>query len=83
MNVIELDVSALEPCEPLERILEALPRLGAGDWLRVRHRREPRPLYGLLAEGGFRWWTRCDERGCEIRIWRDGDAGAEQAALDA
>ena len=39
-----LDVSDLEPPEPLERILDALDQLGTGDWLHVRHRREPFPL---------------------------------------
>ena len=80
MRVIDLDVSALEPPEPLERILAVLPDLGGGRWLRVRHRREPHPLYGLLAEAGYRWQTRRDGEGWEIRVWREGDGMAESDA---
>ena len=49
-----LDVSELEPCEPLERTLAALAGLGSGDYLRVLHRREPRLLFPLLERQGLR-----------------------------
>lgn len=52
-NVLRLDVSALEPPEPLEQILAALRSLPADTALRVNHRREPLPLYPLLAELHF------------------------------
>lgn len=52
-----LDVSALQPPEPLERILDALADLPAGDWLRVRHHREPHPLYGMLRNMDYHWHT--------------------------
>lgn len=45
-----LDVSDLEPPEPMERILDALDEMPAEDCLRVRHRREPYPLYNNLIE---------------------------------
>lgn len=65
-----LDVSDLEPPEPLERILDALDTLGAGDWLHVRHRREPFPLYGFLQRLGYVWRTeRTGEAAFEILIW--------------
>jgi uncharacterized protein (DUF2249 family) len=65
-----IDVSALEPPEPLERILDALADLPSGDWLLVRHRRDPVPLYRMLREMGYRWETTClaTDR-FEILIW--------------
>lgn len=47
----QLDVSELEPCEPLERTIEAIKRLKRGDVLRIVHRREPHLLYPLLEKG--------------------------------
>ena len=77
-----LDVSDLEPCEPLERTLEAMKLLNAGDYLRVLHRREPHLLYPLLEKGGYCWFTRPGETSqFEILIWRQGDSSAESAAL--
>ena len=43
-----LDVSTLEPCEPLELTLSATRDLSTGDYLKVVHRREPHPLFPLL-----------------------------------
>lgn len=77
-----LDVSDLEPCEPLERTLAAIALLKTGDFLRVLHRREPHLLYPLLEKGGFAWLTRSGETSrFEILIWRRGDKRAESAAL--
>jgi uncharacterized protein (DUF2249 family) len=79
-----IDVSMLEPCEPLERTLEAVRQLGEGDYLRVIHRREPNLLYPLLGESGFVW--RCcpgGPSGFQIFIWRQGDQVAEAAAEGA
>lgn len=77
-----LDVSNLEPCEPLERTLATVARLEAGDYLRILHRREPHLLYPLLEKGGFSWLTRTGEKTLfEILIWRRGDKSAESAAL--
>lgn len=65
-----LDVSGLEPPEPLERILDALADLPEGDWLRVRHRREPHPLYGMLRNMDYRWYTVArSPDDFEILIW--------------
>lgn len=64
-----VDVSSLAPPEPLERILDALIDLPTGDWLRVHHRREPFPLYGLLERGGFRWRTERHGDEVDIVIW--------------
>ena len=77
---LSLDVSDLEPCEPLQRSLDAVRGLGAGDHLRVIHRRDPKLLYGLLDEMGFAWHTR--EGGpsrFEIFVWKRGDGRAESS----
>ena len=74
-----LDVSQLEPCEPLERTLAALARLPQGEYLRVLHRMEPHPLYPILAQQGFNWLTRQGEKTpIEILIWHKDDLEAEQ-----
>lgn len=77
-----LDVSDLEPCEPMERSLAAVAELAPGDHLRILHRREPFPLYEILAERGFNHRTIPGRRtSFEILVWRIGDAAAE-AAVD-
>lgn len=53
LAIIPIDVSELEPPEPMERILVRLRQLQAGQLLRVRHRREPIPLYPMLEQGGY------------------------------
>lgn len=65
-----IDVSELEPPEPLEQILDALADLPDGGWLRVTHRRDPVPLYRMLRDMGYRWKTDCLATGrFEILIW--------------
>jgi hypothetical protein len=67
---LQLDVSGLEPPEPLERILDALDQLAADDCLRARLRREPFPLYGFLQRLGYAWRTeRTGEVAYEVLIW--------------
>ncbi|MES2319336.1 MAG: DUF2249 domain-containing protein [Pseudomonadota bacterium] len=48
-----LDLRGLEAPEPLERVLDALDRLPAGEHLCMLIEREPRPLYRILANNGF------------------------------
>ncbi len=73
-----LDVSLLEPCEPMERILTAIKDLPEGDYLRVIHRREPYPIYPMLEQAGFVWRTEsCGPSEFRIFIWRRGDVAAE------
>jgi uncharacterized protein (DUF2249 family) len=73
-----LDVSRLEPCQPMERILATIPNLQAGEYLQVLHRMEPPPLYRILAQQGFAWLTQSGHKTpIEIYIWRDGDRKAE------
>lgn len=67
-----LDVRELEPPVPLERIIDTLESLPSDDWLRVRHNREPYPLYNLLRQMEFTWDTRWLGGDCIIRIWHEG-----------
>ena len=70
MVIVPIDVSELEPPEPMERIVARLKQLQAGQLLRVRHRREPFPLYPMLEEAGYKHC--CIPSGTEaflIYIW--------------
>jgi uncharacterized protein (DUF2249 family) len=64
-----LDVRALAPPEPLERVLDALADLPAGGRIWVLHRREPFPLYDLLQTMGYSWRTQGRDDRFEILIW--------------
>jgi len=76
-----IDVSKLEPPEPLERILDSLAEMAPGDWLKVLHHREPYPLYGMLRNMGYCWSTIPGEvTSIEILIWpeeQEAPPGAE------
>jgi len=50
---LTLDVRGLPAPEPLERCLEALAGLRAGQCLQLLIDREPHPLYAILDRGGF------------------------------
>ncbi len=81
MHEILIDVSTLPPCEPLERVLAALEKLTDGDYIRMRHRREPLLLYPMLEDRGFHFLTvphREDD--FTILIWRAEDAEAAAGA---
>lgn len=79
-----LDVSELEPPEPMERILAAIGPLAEGDHVHAYHRREPFPLYAILEKQGFKWRTERDAAGMyHIFIWRGDDAAAAEAAARA
>ena len=68
-----LDVSDLEPPEPMERILDTLADIPEDDWLLVRHRRDPVPLYRILTDMGYQWRTeRLAPGRFEILIWLAG-----------
>lgn len=75
-----LDVSDLEPPEPLVQTLAAADRLQPGQYLRMLHRRDPCLLFGNLDEGGFSYLQREGKKtAVEVFIWRQGDAVAEAA----
>lgn len=63
-----LDVSDLPAPEPLERTLDALSELPAGDRLVLRLRREPVPLYSMLRTMGYRWQAADHQGTWEILI---------------
>ena len=68
-----LDVRDRQPPEPLELILAELDELPAQDWLRVRHRRDPVPLYNILREMGFKWHSCWVADEIEIVIWHEAN----------
>ncbi len=74
---IALNVSHLQPCEPLERVLDALTLITPGQYLRVFHSREPFPLYDILHKRGFEHRTiNGTTTPFEIFIWQAGDDAA-------
>ncbi len=52
-KIIQLDVSSLEPPEPMLKILETLPKMDDNTILLVHHHRDPLMLYEKLEERGF------------------------------
>ena len=66
-----LDLRALPPPEPMERVLDALDNLPAGAALRVLLAREPYPLYGMLERMGWRWQSAWQGGDCLVTITRD------------
>lgn len=69
-SYLDLDVCGLEAPEPLERVLDGLGRLQAGQRLRVLIPREPYPLYSILDRNGYLHETRCREDFLyEVVIW--------------
>jgi len=78
-----LDVSTLEPCEPLNRILAALEELNEGEYLHVLHRMEPQPLYRILEQRNFAWRLENGKRApIELFIWQRVDTKAESFVLN-
>jgi hypothetical protein len=77
---ILLDVSDLEPPEPLELTLDAAEDLESGQYLRMLHRRDPCLLYGNLDNNHFKYLQReGSTTAVELFIWREGDAEAADA----
>jgi len=75
-----LDVSDLEPPEPLVLTLEAAEQLQAGQYVRMLHRREPCMLYGNLDDNGFKYFQREGfTSAVEVFIWRKDDTVAASA----
>lgn len=75
-----LDVSMLEPCEPMERALQALQELASGEYLCLQHRQEPHLLYPMLERAGMGWYTRHGEQTAwEVLIYRQQDTVARAA----
>ena len=75
-----LDVSELEPCEPMERALEAVRDLQAGEYIRMIHRQEPHLLYPMLERLGMAWHTR-EGMPIEVLIYRADDEIARRTVM--
>ncbi len=72
---VQIDVSGLEPPEPMVRVLEALDLLESGGRLRVLIDRQPVPLYQVLQRNGYSHLTSARDDGLyEVLIWIIGDA---------
>jgi TusA-related sulfurtransferase len=74
-KVLVLDVSNLEPPQPMIAILEKIQELGPREVLEVFHHREPIPLYSLLEEAGFTHEIeKLDENHYRLTIQRKNDS---------
>lgn len=70
-KVHALDVSRLDPPEPMVAILAKIQELGPKDILEVTHHREPFPLYAHLEEAGFAHEIeKLGENRYRLKIWR-------------
>jgi len=58
MELIFIDVSELEPPEPMTKILYALSTSLPSQCLHINHRREPFPLYDKLNTAGWQYLCR-------------------------
>lgn len=77
---ILLDVSELEPPEPLVQTLEAAEQLQPGQFIRMLHRREPCMLYDNLDDDRFTHYQRKgDITAVEVFIWLKHDEAATEA----
>ncbi len=75
-----LDVSELEPPDPLVLTLETAEQLKPGQYLRMLHRRNPCLLYGNLDDNAFKYLQRDGlTTAVEVFIWRKNDTEAERA----
>ena len=80
---VVLDVSELEPPEPLVLTLEAAEQLLPGQYLRMLHRRDPCMLFVNLDDYHFKYYQRKGTSSAvEVFIWSENDTDAA-AAVEA
>jgi uncharacterized protein (DUF2249 family) len=72
-NEILVDARGLEPPEPMEKVMQVLALLRAGQSIRMLLHREPFPLYAILAERGYRHETRMEADGSYVILIRQSD----------
>jgi uncharacterized protein (DUF2249 family) len=73
-KIIELDVRALSPPEPMMKILEVIPQVDEKTLLFVHHHREPLFLYEKLQARGYKWHVKkIAENYFHVKIWKDGE----------
>ena len=77
---IKLDVSSMEPPEPMLAIFSALAQLPEQHRLDVYHRRQPYPLYGILQQTGYLYRCQPLQQGYLIQIWPSDNADRESLA---
>lgn len=58
-----LDLRGMFPPEPMERVLDALAGLLAGQQIRLLIEREPHPLFRILERNNYRYTTTEPEPG--------------------
>lgn len=77
VKVIKLDVSELEPPQPMRVICQKLEDMPQGTILHVFHRRKPVPLFELLQERyNYRHIEQSENRH-DIYIWDKQDTDAQ------
>jgi uncharacterized protein (DUF2249 family) len=67
-SVINLDVRGLEPPIPMEKALDKVAHLNAGQALHLLIHREPFPLYELLDGMGYAHRTEAQDNGDYVVI---------------
>ena len=66
---IIIDVHELPPPAPFDIVIDKLPSLMAGEYIKMQHRMQPFPLYDMLLENGFRYKVTDGEYGFDVYIW--------------
>lgn len=74
---ILVDARDLEPPEPMEMVMRTLALLRPGQTIRLLLHREPFPLYPLLAERGYRHFTRMEADGSYVILIQPADAAPD------
>ncbi|MDP1924124.1 MAG: DUF2249 domain-containing protein [Thiobacillus sp.] len=74
---ILIDARDLEPPEPLEKVMQALPLLHPGQSIRLLLPREPFPLYPILAARGYGHETQMQADGSYVILIRQADASPD------
>lgn len=73
-TLIEIDARALEPPEPMEKVMQTLDLLRPGQHIRLLLHREPFPLYPILRSRGYRHDTMPQADGSYVILIRPADA---------
>lgn len=77
-NEVTIDVSDLQPPEPMEIVLDRLDKIEDGQYIRMIHRMQPYPLYNILMDNGFRYKVDETQSLLHIYIWKGIDKLAEK-----
>ncbi|HQT32248.1 MAG TPA: DUF2249 domain-containing protein [Thiobacillus sp.] len=74
---IHIDARDLEPPEPLEKVMQALPLLRTGQSIRLLLLREPFALYPILAARGYGHVTQMQADGSYVILIRQANASPD------